>query len=112
MTEILQQSENTKTKMRRTTRAAATRAFSHKTQGMRRAYAAARQPPQQPLTIIQHEGKPCFTPDDIDKVYDQQLGKMFEGEEGGHRRRLARAGVLLRNMKISATMHPNSKLNP
>ena len=62
---------------------------------MRRAHAAARAPPKQPLTMIQHEGKPCFTPDDIDKAYDLQLGKMFEGEDGGYIRRLARARVFI-----------------
>ena len=83
--------------MRRTIRAVATKAFSHKTQGMRRAHAAARPLPQQPqlVIIIQLEGKPWFTQDDIDKVYDQQLGGMFEGEEGGHLRRLAGAGVFI-----------------
>ena len=112
LTEMLQQSEGTKTKLRRATRAATTKAFSYKTQGMRRAYAASRPPPQQPLTVIQHEGKTRFTPDDIDHVYDLQLGKMFEGEHGGHRRRLARAGAFIEKYEDLCHHAPQSKINP
>ena len=112
LTEILQQSEGSKTKLRRATRAAATKAFSHKTQGMRRAYAAARPPPQQPLVIIQHEGKPCYTPDDIDRAYDPHLGKMFEGEQGGHRRRLARGGAFIEKYEDLCHHAPPFKIKP
>ena len=49
-------------------------------------------------------------PDDIDKVYDQQLGSRVKREDTAGDS--PEPAYLSRNMKISATMHPNSKLTP
>ena len=46
LAELLKGGERTRTKMRRALRTAATKVLSHKTQVMRKSYAAARPPPQ------------------------------------------------------------------
>ena len=63
--------------------------------GMRRAYAAARQPPQKQLTAINWNNRPRITPDEFGEAYDQNIGTMFRGVEGGMTRSLARAALFV-----------------
>ena len=93
--DLLAAREKQKSAHRRAARTEANKAFADQHKGLRRAFAAARPPPQPPMICIRHKDKPCFDPDSIDVAYDDQIGSMFEGEGGGYGRRLARAGAFI-----------------
>ena len=93
--ELLATGEKQQSNFRRANWTSAKKAFADKTQGLRRAFAAARPPLQPPMACIRHNGIPCFDPQSIDKAYDEQVDDMFEGEEGGYRRIVARAAVFI-----------------
>ena len=93
--DMLATAEKQQSMHRRAARKEANKAFADQHKGFRRAAVAARPPPQPPMVCIRHKDKPCFDPASIDAAYDDLIGSMFEGEEGGYSRRLARAGAFI-----------------
>ena len=110
--DLLATREKQKSVHRRAARTEANKAFADQHKGLRRAFAAARPPPQPPMICIRHKDKPCFDPDSIDVAYDEQIGSIFEGKKAVTADALPERGPSLTSMRTLYMLGINSQSSP